>query len=197
MQQSTSPADPSPHATPPLPLADSSHEKTVISENAKTEQEASRSSHVPTSDDAGQSDPSLSTSHTGGEKDETSGKDQGSWKPTTLTMPVKSRSFRKSGKVVSHGKATTSSSTEKPPSVTANSEGKSSSKKRKISVFRRIVFICTSCITSSARTHEVDIEEGASRPVESERQHTEKPPGKETECVAHATREPSSATTRK
>lgn len=124
-------------------------------------------------------------------------KDEGSWKATTLTMPVKSRSRRKSGKSSSHGKGTVSSSTEKPPSTISNSEGKPATKRRKITFFKRITFICTSCVTSSPRTHEVDVEEGASRQVESERQPAEKPPGNDTVRTEQATREPSSATTRK
>lgn len=166
-------------------------------ENVKTEQEASTSSHVSSSDAAKQSDPSLSTSHTGAEKDETKGKDQDSWKATTLTMPVESRSRRRSAKDASQGKGTVSSSTEKPPSVRATSEGKLPAKRRKISFFQRITFICTFCISSSPRAHEVDVEEGASRPLESERHDTEKVSGEDTECAEHVTREPSSSATRK
>lgn len=202
IQEATSAPDTNPDVTappPPLPT-EPSHEETGLA-NTETEPVATQSAHIPTSEAARRSDPSLGTSqqsthHTGAEKDEINEKAQGSWKATTLTMPVKSSSRRKSSKSPSHGKATATSSTEKAPSTISNSEGKPSAKRRKISFFERITFMCTSCISSSTRTHEVDVQEGASRQVEPERQVTEKQSEKETEGTEQTTREPSSATTR-
>lgn len=75
----------------------------------------------------------------------------------------------------------------------SNGEGKQSAKRRKILFFERIAFICTSCVTSSPRTHEVELDEGAAAVTQ------QKPAAKEAESAKKqqvVTREPSSATTR-
>ena len=108
-------------------------------------------------------------------------------------MPVKVRSRRRNSK--GNGKNPVSSK-EKPSSIAGSSEGKQTAKRRKISFFERITFICTSCVTSSPRTHDVDVEEGASSQKDKESEKlSEKLSTKELETAEHPDREPSSSST--
>ncbi|KAI0339826.1 NIF-domain-containing protein [Trametopsis cervina] len=185
-------------STVPPPPADAIGDQVVIAnaETGQTEREATSSTHVPTSEAASRSDPSIGTSQPSisftGHDEKKKEADKSSWRAATLAIPVKPRSRRKNSKDSSHDKGTASSSIEKPPSLGSSSEGKQPAKRRKISFLARITSICTPCIR---RTHDIDIEEGASLPVEPEKQDTEKLPAKELEGPEHSTREPSSATT--
>jgi hypothetical protein len=136
---------------------------------------------------AGQTDASIAAPSSSHDTNHTAGQ---ATTASSVTAPVRTRSRRRSTK----GNGKSMSTKEKPPSIVGSSEGKQSTKRRKISFFERITFICTSCVTSSPRTHDVDIDEGVSH---KDKDVSEKQSTKEVESttVEHPTREPSAATT--
>ncbi|KAI0930104.1 hypothetical protein AcV5_006898 [Taiwanofungus camphoratus] len=90
--------------------------------------------------------------------------EKGAGTATTFTMPLGKRR-RREGKEVSEGIHTASSTTERPSSRGT----RASSKRARKSLFARIAVVCTSCISSSRREHEIDVDEGASRTLEGEK----------------------------
>ncbi|KAI0771806.1 HAD-like domain-containing protein [Irpex lacteus] len=147
----------------------------------------STSTHVAGNEAASRSDPSIGTSQPSisltGHDEKKREEDKSSWKAATLTIPVKPHRRRKSSKGASNVIASTSES--KPPAK----------KRQKISLLERITHFCTPRIR---RTHEIDVEEVVTRPIETEKKEdaTEKDAPKEVETTTqHDTRESSSATT--
>lgn len=145
---------------------------------------------------AGQTDPSIAPSTPPpSETKHASDKEASSWTASSITVPVKTRTRRRGSK----GNGKGPSIKDKAPSILGSAEGKQSTKRRKISFFERITFICTSCVTSSPRTHDVDVEECASSHKEKDKDSeklSEKQSTKDTETVTaaeHPTREASSA----
>ncbi|GJE97734.1 NIF-domain-containing protein [Phanerochaete sordida] len=146
---------------------------------------------------AGQTDPSIAPSTPSPSETKHAGdKEASSWTASSVTVPVKPRTRRRNSK--GNGKGSPSTK-EKPPSVLGNAEGKQSTKRRKISFFERITFICTSCVSSSP--HDVDVEEGALSHKDKDKDSeklSEKQSTKETETLTageHSTREPSASST--
>ena len=139
---------------------------------------------------AGQTDASIAPSQDTNHTNHTAGQaTTATWTASSVTVPVRTRSRRKS----SRGKGTMSK--DKPASIVGSSEGKQSAKRRKISFFERITFICTSCVTSSPRTHDVELDESASH-KDKETHSSEKQSTREGEGAAeHPTREPSASST--
>ncbi|EKM54185.1 uncharacterized protein PHACADRAFT_162558 [Phanerochaete carnosa HHB-10118-sp] len=146
---------------------------------------------------AGQTDSSIAPSTPPpSETKHVGNKEASSWTGSSITVPVKTRPRRRSTK--GNGKGSPSGK-DKPPSALGSAEGKQSTKRRKISFFERITFICTSCVTSSPRIHDVDVEEGASTQKDKDSEKlSEKQSTKETETTTaaeHPTREPSASST--
>ena len=134
-----------PDLPPPSPSStDPQHHSEATTATEMENGHQSNAVHPPTNESASRSDPSIgtsqpSTSQTGMDTDSKKGKEKRSWTATTLAMPVRRRSRRKSGKLNGHKKATTASSTsEKAPSTLTSSEGKLSTKRRKISFLKRV-----------------------------------------------------------
>ncbi|KAI0684196.1 hypothetical protein BC835DRAFT_651975 [Cytidiella melzeri] len=183
------------HDSAPSPSSTSDTSQIRAATTSRAGHDGTSATHLAMSETARQSDPSIGTSQPSisltGHDEMKREEDKGSWKAATLAIPVKPRSRRKSSKGASRGKGTVPTATEKPPSVASTSEGKQPAKRQKITLFERITFICTPCIH---RTHDVDIEEGPSKPAGTGKQELTT---KELETTEHSTREPSSATTSK
>lgn len=197
-------AHPPPSISPTTNVASTQAVAAVSEEKSHPEREAttSTSTHVAGNEAASRSDPSIGTSQPSisltGHDEKKREEDKSSWKAATLTIPVKPHRRRKSSKGASNGKGPAPVSVEKPQSIASTSESKPPAKKRqKISLLERITHFCTPRIR---RTHEIDVEEVVTRPIETEKKEdaTEKDVPKEVETTTqHDTREPSSATTSK
>ena len=182
-----------------------SHELATTSEekgHSEREPTTSTSTHVAYNEAASRSDPSIGTSQPSisltGHDEKKREEDKSSFRAATLTIPVKPQRRRKSSKGTTKGKGPTLITTEKPRSIASTDDSKPPAKKRqKISLLERIASICTPCLH---KTHEIDIEEGASHRVEPAKHEdtTEKVATKEVETTTeHGTREPSATATSK
>lgn len=112
-------------------------------------------------------------------------KEKTSWAATALAVPVRVRTRSRASKA----KVKAANGVPGTEKVAEHSEEKQTTKRRKISLFKRITFICTSCVSSSPRTHDVDVGEGASV------QTDQKDPEKGLDTAEHPSREASSSTT--
>lgn len=107
-------------------------------------------------------------------------------KTATLTIATPTGKRRREGREVSDGAHTASSTTERPSSPRS---AHTSPKRVKTSFFTKIARICMSCTSHSGREHEIDVDEGATRPVTGQEQ-----PKKDAEKQP-PTRESSASTT--
>ena len=112
---------------------------------------------------------------------------------TTLSMPFRKRARRKDDRSTSDGKYA-ASSTDQPSASSAASVKGPPAKKNRASLFTKISHIFASCVTTSHRTHVVDIDEGPSH-AKSHQKDSEKPLHRDAEVTkeASSSREPSSS----
>lgn len=111
----------------------------------------------------------------------------------TLSMPFRKRTRRKDDRSTSEGKYVTSS-TGQPSALSVTSVKGPPAKKSRTSLFTKISHLLASCVSTSHRTHVVDVEEGPSH-ANNHQKDSEKASHKDAEVTkeASSSREPSSS----
>ncbi|OCH84375.1 NIF-domain-containing protein [Obba rivulosa] len=120
--------------------------------------------------------------------DAQSEKDKGSWNARSFRNPIGKR--RRDERSVSEGAHTASSTTERLSTARGAGHARNPRKRTKRSIFSRLVGVCLPCVTSSASTHAIDIDEGASHSFDREKDTI-----RETDTIQQGTPESPTSTT--